>query len=82
MLLMDDPPSCRTKNVAHTDSGMEKKTATVARRLPRNIRIISAGEEQADAAFMQQRFDGGAHEARLIEHHVGLHRRQEHPPGG
>jgi len=31
MLLMEDPPSCRTKKVAQTDNGIEKKTASVAR---------------------------------------------------
>ena len=40
MLLIELPVSFRTKNVASTESGIEKKTATVARKLPRKIRII------------------------------------------
>ena len=57
-------------NAASAESGIEKKTATVARMLPRKIRIMMRGEEQADAAFVQQRLDGRLDENRLVEHHV------------
>jgi len=40
MLLMELPVSFNTKNVASNESGIEKKTAIVALRLPRNIKII------------------------------------------
>ena len=41
MLLMDPPPMESAMKVASAESGMEKKTASVARMLPRNIRIIN-----------------------------------------
>ena len=57
--------------VASAESGIEKKTATVARMLPRKTRIMSDGEEQADGAFVQQGLDGRLHEHRLVEDHLG-----------
>ena len=50
---------------------MEKNTATVARMLPRKIRIMSDVKKQPDRAFVQQRLDRGLHEDRLIEDHLG-----------
>ena len=41
MLLMELPPSDSAMNAASAESGMEKNTATVARMLPRKIRIMS-----------------------------------------
>ena len=41
MLLMELPPSESAMNAASAESGMEKKTASVARMLPRKIRIIT-----------------------------------------
>ena len=35
------PPICNATIVASTEIGIEKRTATVARMLPRKIRIIS-----------------------------------------
>ena len=46
---------------------MEKNTATVARMLPRKIRIISEVRNSPMRAFVQQRLDGGLDELRLIE---------------
>ena len=40
MALIDLSALCRMKNVINTEIGMERKTATVARKLPRKIRII------------------------------------------
>jgi hypothetical protein len=40
MLLTELPASLRMKNVVSSESGMEKKTAIVARRLPKKIKII------------------------------------------
>ena len=56
---------------ASADSGIERNTATVARMLPRKTRIITPGQHQADGAFVDQVLDGGAHEHRLVEHHLG-----------
>ena len=41
MLLIVLSAECKKKNVASTDSGMERNTATVARGLPRKSKIIS-----------------------------------------
>ena len=41
MLLTVPPPHDSAMNVASADNGIEKNTATVARMLPRKIRIIS-----------------------------------------
>ena len=41
MLLIELPASARTMNVARAERGIEKRTASVARKLPRKIRIIS-----------------------------------------
>jgi len=40
MLLMVPPPIERAMNAASAESGIEKKTATVARMLPRKMRIM------------------------------------------
>jgi hypothetical protein len=40
MLLMVPPPSDSAMKAASAESGMEKKTATVARMLPRKMRIM------------------------------------------
>ena len=55
-----------------TESGIERNTATVARKLPRKIKIMAAGEEHSDAAFAQHRGNGLLDEHRLIEDHVRL----------
>ena len=54
-------------NAASAESGIEKNTATVARMLPRKIRIMMRGQEQADGAFVQQGLDGGLDENGLVE---------------
>ena len=41
MLLTVPPPQESAMKVARADSGMEKNTATVARMLPRKIKIIN-----------------------------------------
>ena len=41
MLLIEPPPIESAMNVASAESGIEKNTATVARMLPRKIRIMS-----------------------------------------
>ena len=41
MLFTELPPMESAMKVASAESGMEKKTATVARMLPRKIRIMS-----------------------------------------
>ena len=76
MLLMVLPAECKMKNVIITESGMERKTAAVARMLPRNSRIITAGEEQSDAAFAQNGGNGLLHEKRLVENDVSMHLRR------
>ena len=58
-------PMCRMKKVIITESGMERNTAAVARKLPRKIRIMTAGEKQSDAAFAQHRGDSLLHEKRI-----------------
>ena len=40
MLLTELPPTDSAMKVAKAESGMEKNTATVARMLPRNTRIM------------------------------------------
>ncbi len=72
MLLIELPENCSTMNVASTESGIEKKTATVARMLPRKIRIITPVSNSPNAAFVQQRGDRRLYELRLIENNVTL----------
>ena len=71
MLLIELPPSDSAMNAASAESGIEKNTATVARMLPRKIRIITEVSNRPMAPSCKQRFDGGLHEHRLIEHHFG-----------
>ena len=64
MLLIDDPPSCSTKNVAQMESGIEKNTATgdAGAKAAQEQQDHGAGEKQAEAALRAAaRFDGGAH---------------------
>ena len=70
MLLIEPPPIESAMNAASADSGIEKNTATVARMLPRKIRIIMRRQQQTDGAFVQQRLDRRLDEQRLIEHHL------------
>ena len=53
--------------VASAESGMEKKTATVARMLPRKTRIITDVRNSPMRALVQQRLDRRLHELRLVE---------------
>ena len=55
-----------------TESGIERKTAAVARKLPRKIKIITAVKNESDAALAQHRGNGFLHEYRLIENDVRL----------
>ena len=41
MLFTVPPPSDKAIKAASTESGIEKNTATVARKLPRNTRIMT-----------------------------------------
>ena len=63
-------PSESAMNVARADSGIERNTRHVARMLPRKTRIISAGQNQTDGAFVEQVLDGVADEHRLVENHL------------
>ena len=62
MLLIEPPPIDSAMNAASAESGIEKNTATVARMLPRKIRIMSEVRNRPMRAFVQQRLDGGLHE--------------------
>jgi len=70
------PPSHRARNVASADSGIDKQTAIVARKLPKKQQHHHRGQNQTDSAFVQQRFDRSLDEQRLIEHYVRLHFRR------
>ena len=56
MELIDEPPNCRMKKVAQMESGMEKKTAVVARRLPRKTRIMRQVRNRPMAPFRAAAF--------------------------
>ena len=47
-----------TMKVASAERGMERKTASVARKLPRKTRIINAGENEPDGTLMDEVFNG------------------------
>ena len=79
MLLIVAFPAWRTKDVAITDSGMDKKTAAVARGLPKKIKIKCPCEQQANSAFAQYRRNCLFHENRLIENDVRLQLRRNIP---
>ena len=49
------------------DSGMETVTISVLRQLPRNSRIMAAGEQPRDQAFCHDAVDRGLDEHRLVE---------------
>ena len=72
MLSIDRPIKCRTKNAIITESGMERKTAAVARTLPRKIKIITAVRKNSDAAFAHHRRNSFLHEYGLVENNVGF----------
>ena len=67
MLFTVPPPNESAMNVASTDSGIEKKTATVARKLPRKIRIISEVRNRPIAPSSSSVRMARFHEAGLIE---------------
>ena len=54
-------------NVASAESGIDSSTAVVARKLPRNSRIMMLVSDQTDQAFVQHRLDRFLDEYRLIE---------------
>ena len=58
IVLMELPPQYSAMMAASADSGIERNTATVARRLPRKIKTISAVSKQPDPSFVEQRLDG------------------------
>ena len=68
---------CRTKNVIITESGIERKTATVARDAAQEHQDHHSGEKNSDAAFAQHSGDRFFHEHRLVEYDVGLQLRRE-----
>ena len=76
MLLMVLFAECRKKNVAITESGMERNTATVARGLPRKIKIINPVSTRPMLPSLMHGGDGLLHEERLIEYDVGLQLRR------
>ena len=59
------------QKAASAESGIERKTAAVARMLPRNSRIINPVSTKSNRAFVQQILDRLLHEDGLIEHHLG-----------
>ncbi len=68
MLLIELPPSWSATRVASTDSGIEKQTASVARRLPRKVRIIRQVRNRPIPALVQERADrDDLDELRLVE---------------
>ena len=62
--------------MAITDSGMERKTAAVARGLPKENKNHDGGEKQTDATLAQHRGNGLLDEERLIKFDVGFQLRR------
>ena len=69
MLLTEPPPIARAMKAASAESGMEKNTATVARMLPEKNQNHDGGQQQSDAALMQQRLNGRFDKYRLVEYY-------------
>ena len=59
-------------NVARHEMGIESNTAIVARRLPRNSRIISAVRTQSHGSFVDHVLHRKFYERRLVEDDAGL----------
>ncbi len=55
-----------------TESGMERKTAAVARKLPRKHPNHYGGKENTDSAFAQNGGDCALYEERLVKDDVAL----------
>ena len=66
------PSACSTMIENRIDSGIEMTTVSVDRQLPRNSRIISAGQPGGDQRLAQHAVDRRAHEHRLIEQHLDV----------
>ena len=64
--LMVCPSRLRMQSEARIESGIEMQTISVLRQLPRNSRIISAGQAGGDQGFAHHALNGGADEDRLI----------------
>ena len=67
MVLMVLPLTFSTTNVARAESGIDKKTAVVARKLPRNIRIIRLVRNSPIKPSCSRGSNGFFHEGRLVE---------------
>ena len=70
-VLIEPPPMQRAMNAASADSGIDKNTATVARKLPRNTRIMSAVRAGRCAPSCSSVSIAFFTNTRLIEHDVG-----------
>ena len=66
MMLIVSPSADRQMIEARIDSGIEIAMISVLRQLPRNSRIISAGQRGGDHRLADHSADGGAHEDRLV----------------
>ena len=66
------PISFRITTVASAESGIDSRTAPVARTLPRNSRIMMLGQDQSDQAFVHDGIDRFFDEHRLIEEQARL----------
>ena len=72
--LIVSPSRFITASDVRMESGMEMQTMMVQRQLPRNSRIMSAGEERRDGGFLEHPVDGRAHEDGLIEQQLQIQR--------
>ena len=66
MMLMVSCSALSTMIETRIESGIEIAMISVLRQLPRNIRIISAGQAGGDDRLANHAADGGAHEDRLV----------------
>ena len=71
MVLTVPPLALSAMKAASADSGMERNTATVARMLPRNSKIIRPVRTRPIAPSCKQVLNGLFHEDRLVEDHLG-----------
>ena len=62
-------------NVASMESGIDSRTAVVARKFPRNSRIMMLVSSKSDETLVQNGVDRLFDEDRLIEEQIGFHLR-------
>ena len=77
MMLMVSPSALSTMMEVRIESGIETAMISVLRQLPRNSRIMTAGEAGGDDGLANHAVHRGAHEHGLVGDRLDLQLRRQ-----